>query len=361
MHNRLLLLFSILIDESKQATLCEWKPIESTPKNQQETKLSCKQKGPSSENDWSWSLEGQSTLIPSNVHHFLFNNISINSFKSGIFAKFTNANTINLSGNKLSAINFNEFANNSKLQNFYVSNNKITDIKPINSSTEISIATLMIYNNDLTDISELCKLKKMKMLNLSGNRRLDYSKVTFSCWSELTHLYLANTNLKNLNHDYRMLTGCNQLIGLDFSNNHLEMLCFGKLPVLPKLNYLNINNNSLIKLDVAELKKKCQILSSILIAGNKWSCAYYWATLKTELEKSKINGTISKADCLEKSENSETSSCPRIESNYTNSTTQQKSEHTKGSGMHVVTFWIFFALDCVLLVVIIILFLFSKI
>jgi Leucine-rich repeat (LRR) protein len=294
------------------------------------------------------------------VRDLLFNKTGIKSLKRGIFTKFTNVKTINLSGNELSAMDFNEFANNGKLQNLYVSNNKITDIKPMNNSIEISITTLMIFNNNLADISELCKLKKVKKLNLSGNRKLDYSKVTFSCWSELTHLYLADTNLKHLNHDYRMLAGCNKLNGLDISFNNLEMLCFGNFPVLPKLNYLNINNNSLINLDVVELKKKCQILSSILIAGNKWSCTYYWGTLKTKLEKSGITGTLKNTDCLEKSANQEIRSCPKIERNSTDPEPQQTKKDTKVSGIHVVTFWIFFALDCVLLIVVIILFLFSR-
>jgi Leucine-rich repeat (LRR) protein len=284
------------------------------------------------------------------VYHLLFNKIRIKSLKRGIFTKFTNVKSINLSGNELSTIDFNEFANNGKLQNLYVSNNKITDIKPINNSIEISITTLMIVNNNLTDISELCKLKKVKILNLSGNRRLDYSKVTFSCWSELTHLNLTDTNLKNLNHDYRVLTGCNQLIGLDFSDNNLEMLCFGNFPALPMLNYLNIKDNKLTNLDVEELKKKCQILTKILIAGNKWSCTYYWGTLKTKLEKSGITGTFNKADCLEKSGNPEIKSCPKIERNDINSTTQQKSEDTTGSAILFLPFWIFIVLYCVLYV-----------
>jgi Leucine-rich repeat (LRR) protein len=282
------------------------------------------------------------------VHHLLFNKIRIKSLKRGIFTKFTNVRSIDLSGNELSTIDFNEFANNKKLETLDVHRNQISKIEMIKNSAEINIIHLMIHDNALTDLSELCKLKKVVMVDVSRNRRLDYNKVTFSCWSELTHLYLADTNLKHLNHNYRVLTGCNQLEYLDLSDNDLEILCFENFPAMLTLTELNIGNNSLINLDVEELKRKCQVLSSILIAGNKWNCTYYLGTLKTKLEKSGITGTFNKADCLEKSGNPEIRSCPKIEPNYINPTTQQNSENTKGSAKQFLLFWIFIVSYCVL-------------
>jgi Leucine rich repeat len=231
-------------------------------------------------------------------------------------------------------MDFNEFANNKKLLNLYVGNNQITNIKPINNPTEISITHLMIHDNDLTNISELCKLKKVERLSLTRNRRLDYSKVMFSCWSKLTHLYLVDTNLKHLNHDYRVLTGCNQLIGLDLSHNNLEMLCFEHFPDLPKLHYLNIHANNLINLDVVELRGKCQALSKILIDGNRWSCGYLQDTMKKGLDK--FNITWNKIDCLEKSEGPEIRSCPRMKRNR--------------SGISFVPLWIFIIVYFVLFI-----------
>jgi Leucine-rich repeat (LRR) protein len=152
------------------------------------------------------------------------------------------------------------------LEKLDVGKNKITEIKSLNNSGEISITSLMIDNNDLT---ELCKIKQVEKLYLSRNRRLDYSKVTFNCWSKLTHLNLAETSLKNLKHDYRMLHGCNKLVSLDISYNNLEMLRFEHFPILSNLTNLNIRNNSLINLDVVELRRKFQALSWILIAGKR--------------------------------------------------------------------------------------------
>jgi Leucine-rich repeat (LRR) protein len=333
----LLLLFSILIDESKQATDCEWKTFEGTYGNTQETKLECSSVEPQPESDWSWTLEDQSSFIPSGVHHLLFNKIWIKSLRSGIFSKFTNVKTIDLSANTLSTIDFNEFANNKKLTKLDVHRNEISKIELIKNSTEINITSLIIHDNDLTNISELCKLKKVEKLDLSRNRKLDYSKVTFSCWSELTHLNLTDTNLKSLNHDYQMLTGCNKLIGLDLSYNDLGMLCFEKFPALPKLDYLNVEFNSLINLDVMEMRRKFQALSSVLIGGNQWSCTYYRRTIEKELAESRIRVILNNIYCLVKSEDPEMRSCPR---------TEQTGQDTKSSGKPFILFWIFLVAFC---------------
>jgi Leucine-rich repeat (LRR) protein len=216
----------------------------------------------------------------SRIRVFWLSSSRINSFEIGFFVKLKNVQRIHFINNKLTTIDFNEFAKNSKLEYLDVSKNQINEINSIKNSTVINITSLMIHDNDLTDISELCKLKKVKTLNLSGNRRLDYSKVTFSCWSELAHLYLAETNLKNINHDYRVLAGCNKLVDLDLSDNALGILCFEYFPALPKLANLNIRNNNLINLDVREMKRKFQGLLNVVIAGNKWSCNSYRGILE---------------------------------------------------------------------------------
>jgi Leucine-rich repeat (LRR) protein len=315
-----------------------------TPGNTQEAYLICNQKGQTSESDWSWSLKSRSKFIPSAVRDLLFDRLKITSFQSEIFTKFTNVRKIDLSRNELNTIDFNEFAENSKLEILDVSQNQIAVIAPIRNSTQISISSLMIHDNALTDISELCKLKKVKSLKLSKNRRLDYSKVTFSCWSELTYLYLAETGLKKLNHDYRVLAGCNKLDYLDLSDNKLKLLCFEHFPALPNLTDLNIRNNSLTNLDVLALKRKCKVLSTIRITGNKWICGYYWKTMEKELDESKITGiTWNKNDCLKSSENPKMKSC------------EGEGEKTKLNGILFVPFWIIFTLDFILFIILLML------
>jgi hypothetical protein len=146
--------------------------------------------------------------------------------------------------------------------------------------------------------------------------------VKFSCWSELSYLHLAETNLKNLNHDYRMLTGCNKLEYLNLNNNDLELLCFAQFPVLPRLTYLNIRNNSLFSLDVLEIKRKFKTLITITTTGNKWTCDYQRQILTIALEAFKIKETPNNApatekECLQYSVDPEMRICPRIVKNET--------------------------------------------
>jgi hypothetical protein len=153
-------------------------------------------------------------------------------------------------------------------------------------------------------------------------------------------LSLADTNLKNLNHDYRVLTGCNQLEYLNLMDNNLEMLCFEQFPALPRLTELNIRNNSLINLDVLELKKKFQNLSEIIMTGNDWSCNFYVEALKPHLKESRIidkslDGFLNEAVCLHGSVAVEMKICPKIERNL--------KYNKQGEDQ----FWIFILLNCV--------------
>jgi Leucine rich repeat len=357
---RLLLLFSIIIDKSKQANACQGGNIKDTNR---ETYLNCQQTEQTPKSDWSYKIPNN--IVISSVHHLWFKKISIKSFRSGIFTKFTIVKIIDLSENKLNTIDFNEFAKNSKLESLDVSKNQITEIKPIQTSAQINIISLMINDNALTNISELCKLKKVKSLNLSRNRRLDYSKVTFSCWSELTYLNLAESNLKNLNHDYQVLTGCKNLDYLDLSDNDLGILCFQHFPDLPKLINLIIRNNSLISLDVLELKRKCGNLKNVVMADNMLSCAYIRETLKNQLKVANINGKAPRP-CLEVTKNPEERSCPETKNNPTNPpnpTNQPTTPHVskiEGKGILVIPILALFVIDCVLFIIVLVLLIVSR-
>jgi Leucine rich repeat len=294
-----------------------------------------------------WSFENQPEFEWSEIHELWLEKNRIKSFKQGVFTKFTNAEEIVLKENELSVIDFNEFENNTKMIDLDVSSNQISEIKHMKNSTVLNVTKLLIKNNNLIDISELCKMTKLQWLVLSGNRRLDFSKVMFNCWSELSLLSLADTNLNNLNHDYRILAGCNKLDTLYLEDNNLKMLCFEHFPALPRLTILVIRNNSLINLDVLELKRKCQNLSKIIMTSNNWSCDRYEGTLKMQLKESNINDRFfndyrNDAHCLQNPVPSEVKSCPRSDRN---STRNHQSE-----GIKVASFWVFIILICVILI-----------
>jgi Leucine-rich repeat (LRR) protein len=326
----LLFFFSIITDftdglESTEITDCEVEQVT----------LVCYgvQQGPVSY----WSNVEKDEIQWSAIQHLKLNWNGIESLSTGFFTNFTNLTSIDLRDNKISAFDFDEFGNNPELIELRVDNNQISEIKTIRSSTVVNITKLTMSNNDLNEISELCKVKKLVTLDLSRNRRLDFNKLEFNCWSELNLLFLAETNLKSLHHDYRMLTGCNKLTYLDLMDNNLEMLRIEKFPALPALMHLNIRNNSLVNLDVAKLKEKFQNLLTITVTGNKWSCDYYAIELKKQLTKFKIQEGQTFAHqnenlCLNKSVQSNTQML---------NSHQNHHEEIKNRGTIFVLFWIF--------------------
>jgi Leucine-rich repeat (LRR) protein len=282
--------------------------------------------------DWS-SFRNTSKFNLQTVKRLELKNNRIQSFKKGAFTNFTSVIRINLENNQLNEIDFSEFRNNSELTYLDVGNNQISDIKPIHSSTVISIINLLLYNNNLTDISELCKIRNLKWLDLSHNQRINFSNVVFNCWKELSNLNLAETNLKTLNHDYRMLTGCNQLNYLNLMDNNLKILCFERFPYLPKLKQLNIRNNSLISLDVLKLTEKLSFLVKITATVNSWTCSYYSNILKNELANSNITEFIPTTDkeqtCVNTSVEPVDRYCPKV----------GHKDH-RNSDLSLVIFWI---------------------
>jgi Leucine-rich repeat (LRR) protein len=222
------------------------------------------------------------------VQQLRLTNNQIFNFEIGTFIKCTNVEDIYLDNNQLTTVDFNEFRHNSKLKSLDMSFNNITKIL---DSTTSNITILKIHNNDLGDIMELCKLQKLKELNLSRNRRINFSNMMFNCWSELAILFLTDTNLKRLDHNYQMLTGCNKLAYLNLMDNDLEVLCFERFPDLPLLIQLTIRNNSLSQLDVVGLKTRFRDLQKITTTANKWSCDYLQHNLEPALKAFNINET----------------------------------------------------------------------
>jgi Leucine-rich repeat (LRR) protein len=233
-------------------------------------------------------------------------------------------------------IDLNEFRTNSQLAVLHVGFNQIFDIKPIRTTTVINITELRIQNNNLTDISELFKLARLEVLELSRNRRLDFSTVMFSCWSELTHLFLIDTNPKILDHDYRMLTGCIKLEYLNLMDNNLSLLCFERFPVLPQLTKFNIRNNSLFSLDVLKLKAKSQNLNKITTTGNNWSCDYHEHNLTIEMERSNITEISNNAPANEKVCSSNSVNPQIVENEKSN-----KGSQIKGKILCGLSFWVY--------------------
>jgi Leucine-rich repeat (LRR) protein len=205
---------------------------------------------------------------------------------NNLFKPLTNIIEINLSQNQLTIVNFDEFASNQKLQKLNLQFNYIKTIQPIYRG-EFTIKKLFFYSNELTDISELCKLSKLETLELSSNQ-VNFKSFNFNCWSELTILYLMDTDLARLVNNYQILSGLTKLEKLSLRNNKLKVLCIDNFPELPELNFLSIAENELQSLDVQKLQSKFPKLTKIRLSKKYWSCDYLKSLDTGELNKSGI-------------------------------------------------------------------------
>jgi Leucine-rich repeat (LRR) protein len=198
-------------------------------------------------------------------------NNSIVGLPDRVFEPLKNIEEINLSRNKLTSINLDQFANNQKLQKLHLEFNRIKVVQPIHHKGEFSIREIWINNNKLVDVSEMCKVRKLKVLTLSNNPDLNFDSFEFSCWNELTHLYLRHTNLKRMDNNYQTFAGLMKLEFLDLGGNELEW--FVKFPQLRKLTFLDISRNKLSSVNVTELKKTFERLEKVNLNDNPWICS----------------------------------------------------------------------------------------
>jgi Leucine rich repeat len=213
--------------------------------------------------------------------HFEHNQLTVLS--KDLFKPLRKIEEIYLSGNKLTSISFDDFAFNQKLKVLYLTSNRIETIEPINFGGEFSITKLWLNFNKLVNMTELCKLAKLEELSLGSNKNLDYGTFKPSCWSELRHLNLEDTDLKTLNHDYRIFTGLMKLEHLFFGYNNLEVFCVANFPVLPALKGLDIKQSGLESLDANVLSMKFPNLKNIYLSLSSWNCDYF-KSLESDLK-----------------------------------------------------------------------------
>jgi Leucine-rich repeat (LRR) protein len=199
----------------------------------------------------------------------------ISELPDEIFKPLNAIKSIVLSTNKLTSIDFNQFAENQNLQELRLEHNLIENIQPIHihSGGVFGITKLWLNVNKLVTISELCKLKDLTVLSLSNNPSLDFGSFNFSCWSELKILYLQNTNLVKLKHDYRLFAGLSKLTYLNLKSNNLEYFCAVNFPELSALESLFLDDNKLKQLNGTELITKFRSIKSISMFRNSWDCA----------------------------------------------------------------------------------------
>jgi Leucine-rich repeat (LRR) protein len=211
------------------------------------------------------------------------------------FKPLINIINIDLSENQLTAISFDEFADNQQLKWLNLASNNILIIESIQHQDGCSITTLWFNSNELVDISKLCNLTKLRRLDLSSNKELDFNSFKPSCWNHLQMLDLKNTT------NYQLRADLKNMETLYHSNNNLGVLCVGNLPTMPELKFLDVRENQLESLNAEVLQQKFPNLKQLVMSKILWTCDEF-NVLTTDLKKIGVEITGNERDfCVKRS------------------------------------------------------------
>jgi Leucine-rich repeat (LRR) protein len=234
------------------------------------------------------TIESQAFVGCEHLQQLNIDDNQLTSLPQNVLDPLHSIKEISLWSNQLENFTFDVFANNHNLEKVYLPDNKMTALVPSQHKGEFNIKELYLQDNDLKNVSEVCKLQKLEILNLGGNRNLDFVTFKFSCLTELRTLCLQDTNLNRLNYDYRLFIGIDKLKILDLGQNNLEILCVGNFPALLELEELHVEHNYLTSINVQNLKSKFPKLNRFDMENNPWDCNNF-GNLTKSLEAININ------------------------------------------------------------------------
>ncbi|XP_068099073.1 toll-like receptor 13 [Hyperolius riggenbachi] len=147
-----------------------------------------------------------------------------------VFAHFPKLLELQLSRNKIGTIHSEAFYNLSKLYLLDLSYNLIQSLQ----------------NVDMKDLTNL------RILHLSHNKLKTIESVNFDHLKDLQELDLSFNQMTDIRTVGEAVRNLNQLSSLNMSYNSLaDLQCNQKLVVLPSLNILDLNNNSISRLDLS--------------------------------------------------------------------------------------------------------------
>uniref|UniRef100_A0A2M4CGY5 Putative leucine-rich repeat protein n=1 Tax=Anopheles darlingi TaxID=43151 RepID=A0A2M4CGY5_ANODA len=175
-----------------------------------------------------------------------------------------------------------------KLERLYASNNFISKVIVHQSPATTTMTELMLDSNRLLDVSNITRqLKKLEILNLSGNEELAKAKAidlgNFDGMKNLRDLLLAGIGAYYVDNDRGV--SFPELMLLDLSNNDLitSNLAVKVFAPMPKLETLRLAHNKITKLDVLQLTENNK-LKEIYLEGNDFPCDYQALLVKHLIE-----------------------------------------------------------------------------
>uniref|UniRef100_A0A2M3YWG2 Putative leucine-rich repeat protein n=1 Tax=Anopheles nuneztovari TaxID=30067 RepID=A0A2M3YWG2_9DIPT len=172
-----------------------------------------------------------------------------------------------------------------KLEHLFASNNIISKVVVHQSAATTSMIELILDSNRLQDISNITRhLKKLEILNLSGNEELPKEKAidlgNFEGMVNLRSLTLAGVGAYYVDNERGVKFP--ELTLLDLSNNDLTTsnLAVKVFASMPKLETLRLAHNKITSLEVMELTENNKELKEIYLEGNDFACSFQTLLVK---------------------------------------------------------------------------------
>ncbi|KAI6225311.1 hypothetical protein M3Y99_01352500 [Aphelenchoides fujianensis] len=198
---------------------------------------------------------------------FLRNNI-LRKIDKQTFAKLSNLELLDLSGNKLEIVKRETLSHLKSLEILLVSNNRINAIEDGAFDGLSNLRTLNLAHNELRNITRdtLRGLSNLETLELEGNL-IDYiDENAFKHTPKLRLLNLGNNTLKRIT-----LRNMSQLTSLLLNNNTIRNLKHVVFSNLPSLLNLRLDKNHITRIqngDLEGLRESRQLRSLSLVANN---------------------------------------------------------------------------------------------
>lgn len=205
------------------------------------------------------------------IQHVAFEDSTLEQFPKELLSGFPDLRSLSVPNTNLTTLII-----PAKLERLIASENKISRIVVHQSRDSTTMLELMLDFNHLSDVSNLTRLAKLEILNLSGNKELPIDGTIelgrFKGMNGLRHLLLSDVGAYYLENENDV--SLPELELLDLSTNSLltSSLHMKVFAPMKSLQILRLGYNQLNDLDVMQLTQGNEQLKQIYLEGNHFTC-----------------------------------------------------------------------------------------
>ncbi|XP_053660048.1 toll-like receptor 9 [Anopheles marshallii] len=207
------------------------------------------------------------------IQHVAFEDSSLEHLPKELLSAFPDLRSLSVPNTNLSSVII-----PAKLERLYASDNQISRVIVHQTRDSTTMQELMLDSNNLQDVSNLTRLAKLEILNLSGNKDLAIEGTIelgrFKGMNGLRHLLLSDVGAYYFENENDV--SLPELELLDLSNNRLltSSLLVKVFAPLKSLQILRLGHNQLQDLDVKQLTDGNPQLKQIYLEGSHFKCGH---------------------------------------------------------------------------------------